>query len=163
MKRIGKSFEMIRYSVVHKKIPVKIYKEIHRSLPIVCADLVVTDGKRFFLVKRKNKPEAGKWWFPGGRVFKNELLKEAALRFLKRETGLNVGAAKPLGFHEYFAAPGYFPGTNAHTISFVFTVKVSENSKFRLDEQSSGAKWFSRINPAWHPYLKKFLKEAGFK
>ncbi len=154
---------MKRYPVVRKKIPEKIYKEIHRSLPIVCADLVVTDGKRFFLVKRKNKPEAGKWWFPGGRVFKNELLKEAALRFLKQETGLNAGAAKLLGFYEYFASPGYFPGTNAHTIAFVFKIKVPANSKFRLDKQSSDAKWFSNINPVWHPYLKKFLKEAGFK
>lgn len=154
---------MKKYPVVRRKIPEKIYKEIHRSLPVVCTDIVVTDGKKFLLVKRINEPEAGRWWFPGGRVFKNELFKEAALRFLKRETGLKGSAPKFLGFYEYLSAPGYFHGINAHTILFVFKIKVPANSKFRLDEQSSDAKWFSRISPSWHPYLRRFLKEAGLR
>ncbi|MBI4085855.1 MAG: NUDIX domain-containing protein [Candidatus Liptonbacteria bacterium] len=154
---------MKKYSVVRKRIPEKIYKEIHRSLPIVCTDLVVTDGKRFFLVRRKNKPEAGRWWFPGGRIFKNELLKNAALRFLKRETGLKGSKPSLLGFYEYFATPGYFPRISSHTVIFVFKIKASSNLKFRLDRQSSAAKWFSRINPAWHPYIKTFLRKAGLE
>lgn len=154
---------MRKYPVVQKKIPGKIYREIHKSLPIVCVDIVVTDGRKFLLLKRINEPEAGKWWFPGGRVFKNELLKNAALRFLKRETGLKGSTPNQLGFHEYFAMPGYFPGTNSHTVIFVFKIKVSANSKFRLDAQSSDAKWFSKINPAWDSYIKNFLKKAGLK
>ncbi len=155
---------MPRYPLVHKKIPEKIYKEIHRSLPLVCVDIAVTDGSgRFLLVKRTNDPEAGQWWFPGGRILKNELLREAALRFLERETGLRGSVSALLGFHEYFAAPGYFPGMNAHTIAFVFTVNVKRNSTFRLDSQSSDAQWFSKINPVWDPYVRRFLKEAGFK
>ena len=155
---------MRSYPVIRKKIPEKIYREIHRSLPVVCVDIAVTDANgRFLLVKRTNQPEAGHWWFPGGRILKNELLKEAASRLLKRETGLQGSVGALLGFHEYFAAPGYFPGINAHTIAFVFRVQLEKSAALRLDGQSSDAQWFSKINPAWAPYVRKFLKEAGFK
>jgi len=95
-------------------------------MPIVCVDLVVTDSarKRFLLVKRANEPKAGKWWVPGGRLLKNERLTAAALRKLKEETGLRGTVIKCLGFHEYFSRTGYFKGTNAHSITFIFLVEV---------------------------------------
>lgn len=154
---------MEKFPVVRKKISEKIYKEIHRNLPIVCVDLVVTDGKKFFLAKRTNEPEKGKWWFLGGRVLKNEKLKEAVIRSLKREMGIGGKIEKFLGFHEFFLAKGYFPGMNSHMVPFLFRIKVDGKKGFRLDQQSSAGKWFSKIDPKWHPYLKKFLREAGFR
>ncbi len=154
---------MKHFRPVTKPIPEKIYRVIHRSLPIVCTDIIVSDGRgRFLLVKRKNKPEKGRWWFPGGRILKNETLKEAAIRKLKEETGLKPKKIKSMGSYEYFSETGYFPGTNTHAIAFPFLVEVSP-AGVRIDSQSSDWKWFDRVNSGWHPYLKKFLKEAGFK
>lgn len=153
---------MKKFPAVGKKIPIEIYREIHRSLPVVCVDIIITDGKRFLLAKRSNEPEKNKWWMPGGRILKNELLKEAAARFLKKETGLRGKQYELLGFHEFFASPGYFPGINAHTIAFVFRVKAAGGSRIRLDGQHSEARWFSRVDKSWHPYVKRFLKKAGF-
>ena len=73
-----------------KRIPENLYRKIHKVLPLICTDVVVVGGQRkkfFLLVKRKNKPEKGKWWFPGGRIYKNELLKDAAVRKVREETG----------------------------------------------------------------------------
>lgn len=140
-----------------------MYKEIHRNVPVVCVDIVITNGKEFLLMKRKNQPEKGRWWLPGGRVLKNESLKDAVARFLKKEAGIRRKAAHFLGFQELFFSPGYFPGINAHTIGFVFKAKISANSGIFLDEQHSEAKWFSVINRFWHPYVKRFLRRAGFK
>ncbi len=151
------------YKPVKKKIPEKIYRKIRRSMPLVCVDVVITDGKSFLLAKRTNEPEKNKWWIPGGRLLKNELLKEAAGRLLKQETGLKGKIDELLGFDEIFHSPGYFPGTTAHNVAFIFKANVSRNGKLKLDKQNSDAKWFSKINSSWHPYVKKFLREAGLK
>lgn len=156
-------YEAKKYPVVREKIPIKMYKEVQRSLPIICVDVVITDGKNFLLAKRTNEPEKNKWWIPGGRLLKNELLKEAAARVLKQETGLKGNIGDFLGFQELFLSPGYFPDVTAHTIGFVFSAEVPAKSRIFLDKQHSKAEWFSKINPSWHPYVRKFLAEAGFK
>lgn len=149
---------------VTRKIPDALYRKIHASLPIVCVDIIVADGRgNFLLVRRKNQPEKGKWWFPGGRVLRGERLEVAALRKLKQETNLKGGTLKFLGFYDYFSRVGYFKGIPAHTIALPFLVKVNTSQKIIFDWQSTDSRWFKRINPRWHPYVKKFLKESGFK
>lgn len=154
---------MKTYPVIRKKIPEKTYREIRRSFPLVCVDVVIADGKKFLLAKRTNQPEKGKWWIPGGRILKNEFLKDAAVRLLKQETGLKAQSIQFIGFDELLHAPGYFPGTTAHNVAFVFKAKIAPRGKFKLDSQNSDGKWFSKIDRSWHPYVKKFLREAGFK
>ncbi len=151
---------------IRRRIPTKLYRSIHRVLPIVCVDLVVSDPQRknFLLVKRKNQPERGKWYLLGGRIFKNERLASAARRKLKGEIGLRGKIVTQLGIHEYFSKTGYFPGTNSHTIIVVFLAVVRPHANsVKLDSQSSDLRWFRRIDPGWHPYVKKFLKCAGFQ
>lgn len=152
---------------VARRIPLSLYRRIHALVPLVCVDLVVIGhlrGKRYFLlVRRKNQPERGKWWFPGGRIFKNERLHAAALRKLKEETGLKGSVKAPLGIYEYFSRIGYFPGMSSHMLAVVYLAAVSARDKIALDFQSSDKKWFNKINPKWHPYLKEKLRAAGFK
>lgn len=151
--------------VVRRRIPDTLYRRIHKVLPILCADLVVVDKekKRFLLVKRTNQPERGKWWLPGGRVFKNERLKEAALRKLKEEIGLRGKIVKQLGLHEYFSDTGYFRGMDSHTVVAVFLATVNPKIAPKADSQSSDVGWFTRVSPRWDPYVKKFLRIAEFR
>ena len=153
------------FKAVNSPIPRDLYRKIHKLLPLVCVDTVVVDRshKQFLFVRRKNEPQKGDWWFPGGRIFKNEKLREAALRKVKQEVGLPAKIKEELGTYEFFSRKGYFKGTNTHMIAAVFLVEVSASKKVILDWQSSGSKWFTSINPRWHPYLKKYLKQAGFK
>ena len=129
---------------VSRPIPSSLYKKIHRVLPLVCVDLVVRDRSRksFLLIKRANEPEIGKWWFPGGRIFKNEMLKTAVLRKLREEVGLRGRVIKILGVHEYFSRTGYFQGTNSHTVPIVFLVDLVEDKrKSRLDCPHTPVGW----------------------
>lgn len=151
------------FTVRDKKIPEKIYREIRRFVPVICVDVVITDGKKLLLAKRTNQPERNKWWIPGGRILKNETLKNAAVRLLREEIGLKGKIVRFLGFEELFHSPGYFPGANAHNIVFAFKIKISGGKKPTLDGQNSNAEWFSKINTSWHPYVKKVLRKAGFK
>ena len=130
-------------------------------MPIACVDIVIKKGEKFLLLKRKNKPAQGQWWFIGGRVEKNELLEKAALRKIKEETGLDVVLKKIIGVDQTIFKDGPF-GNGVHTINVVFLGEVKGKNKVKLDSQSVDYKWFHQINARWHPYVKKFLKLAGF-
>ncbi|MDO8536764.1 MAG: NUDIX domain-containing protein [bacterium] len=147
--------------VLTKRIPRAFYKKVHATMPIVCVDLVVKRGKEFLLVKRKNNPLRGEWFFPGGRVLKNETLKNAALRKLKEETGLGGKVKKFFGTGEHFEN-GYFAGIQTHIITFVFLVETA-GRLVSIDAQSAGFSWRNSIAPSLKPYIKDFLRKAGFK
>lgn len=151
--------------VIAKRIPSTFYRRIHHVLPILMVDLVVKRGNKFLLVKRKRKPEANVWYFPGGRVLKGEKLSRAALRLLKQETGLIGEKPKFLGIQENFYRLGnsYFAGFSSHGVSFVFLLTVKKNSSIKLDRQSSNFKWFESPRPTFRAYLKKYLRLSGFK
>jgi ADP-ribose pyrophosphatase YjhB (NUDIX family) len=58
-------------------------------MPIVCVDLMVIDTEgRLLLLRRRDEPVKGHWWFPGGRVHLGEARVESALRKLNEECGL---------------------------------------------------------------------------
>lgn len=61
-------------------------------VPRLAALAVVTDGARVLLARRENRPDAGLWGFPGGKVELGETLFEAALRELEEETTLRARA-----------------------------------------------------------------------
>lgn len=146
-----------------RKIPASLFEKIHKSIPIVTVDLVVTSGKNFLLVFRKNNPEAQTWYFPGGRLFKNEHLLDSARRKLREETGLSGKNYRILGIHEHFYNPkkSYFKGFGSHALAVIFRVEVSKKENIKLDSQSLDFKWFNSIDKNFNSYIKKFLKIAN--
>lgn len=143
-------------------IPDELYKEILKAIPFVCVDIVVKNGNSFLLVKRRNQPAQGQWFLPGGRILKNEKLADAALRKLRQEAGLNGNIEKILGVDETMYPKGPY-GESIHSVNVVFlaTTTALKNTVI-IDDQSDEYQWYTHINDAWHPYIKKFLGLAGF-
>ena len=56
------------------------YKKILEYIPICCVDVVICHFNKILFVKRNTEPAKNEWWFPGGRVYKNEMLEETAIR-----------------------------------------------------------------------------------
>lgn len=137
--------------------------KIHKSVPIVCVDLVVKHRKDFLLIKRKNNPLAGQWFLPGGRVLKGERLRKAVLRKLWEETGLKGKIKKFLGTGEHFMQKGYFRGIPGHTVTFVFLVETAKKDRIHIDSQSATFSWFHSVGRGLCPYVKDFLKKSGFE
>ena len=69
-----------------KAIPEKLWKSIQASVPIACVDIIVYRkvGRetRVLLGYRKIYPYDNFWALPGGRIIKNETLRETANRQL---------------------------------------------------------------------------------
>jgi len=127
-----------------KKQLAKISKEKYRwvveNMPILCIDCIVVHKGKYLLVKRKQRPLKGKFWLPGGRVFKNERLEQAVTRKMKEEIGIDVKIIKLAGFHEYLFKENEFGVDSVHTLSAVFYVSPL-SMDIKLDSQSDCYIW----------------------
>jgi colanic acid biosynthesis protein WcaH len=121
-------------------IPDEFYQRIVKSMPIPCVDLLVSDrvGK-VLMLKRKEPPAKGQWWFPGGRVLYGELRLEAAHRKLKEECSLEGRIIREVGTYDliFNCECSNHP---SHGITTVFHMTVNQN-EVRLDNQSSDYRW----------------------
>jgi len=142
-------------------IPQNQYKDILEKVPICCIDMIIEKEGKVLLMKRKNQPAKGKWWVPGGRVLKNESLKDAVRRKAKEETGLIVDIKRCLGVYEFFDDKTPFASvkTGTHTIMVVYLVKP-ETTKIQPDSQHESYKWVSSIPSGSHPYIKRILEDS---
>lgn len=122
-----------------------LYNEILTNMPIVCVDgiLIDDDGKILFL-KRDNEPEKGNWWFPGGRLLKNEKLEDAIVRKFKEETNLDVIVDECLGFTETIFTTGPF-NIPVHTINITFKLSSSDKN-IKIDNLHSDFIWTNDID-----------------
>lgn len=127
-----------------KLIPKKEYKRILEIMPIITVDGIIMHNGKFLLLKRANKPLQGRYWTPGGRVYKGERLSEAFKRKMKEETGLNVRIISFVGFYEDFYKDNNLDIDMVHTLSAVFLAEV-DSYKIKMDSQSTDYKWVNRI------------------
>ena len=65
--------------------------------PIIGVGAIVIEHGRVLLVKRAHPPIAGQWSIPGGALEIGELVREAAVREAREETGLIVEPGELLG------------------------------------------------------------------
>jgi len=81
--------------------------------------IITDDTGRLLLIKRGHEPEEGRWSLPGGRVKPGESDRDALVREVREETGLDVEPGRLIGqverpapggaifdIHDYAAAVG---------------------------------------------------------
>src|SRR3989344_132853 len=147
---------------MNKRMPVEEYKKILENMPFCCVDIVICQNNKVLLIKRKNDPEKNSWWVPGGRIYKNEKLEQAAIRKVKEETGLDIKTIKKIGVYEYFSDKSFFSDlkTGTHNIVVVFLAEPIDNKNIKIDKTSSDFKWIDKIEEHLNPYVKQLLKDS---
>ena len=65
--------------------------------PLVGVGAVIIENDRVLLVKRGHPPLLGEWSIPGGVLEVGEMLRDAAVREAREETGLAVETGELLG------------------------------------------------------------------
>lgn len=121
-------------------IPQADYFQILRLVPIVCVDVAIVRGDKVLLVKRKDKPAQGEWWFPGGRVYKGESLRQAALRKAQEEVGLKCKAGEIIHTAETVFEDGP-EGIPVHSVNTIFFLSPVDDSQVILDNSHSTYLW----------------------
>jgi 8-oxo-dGTP diphosphatase len=69
--------------------------------PVVAIGAIVIDKGSILLVKRNTEPARGQWSLPGGRVELGETLREALVREVREETGIDVDIDGLIGTAEW--------------------------------------------------------------
>lgn len=70
------------------------------ELPLVGVGAIIIEGNRVLLVKRAHPPIQGQWSIPGGVLEVGEMVREAAVREAREETGLIVEPGELLGVYD---------------------------------------------------------------
>jgi colanic acid biosynthesis protein WcaH len=127
-------------------------------MPIVCVDgVLINEDKKVLFLKRDNEPAKNEWWFPGGRVIKNELMEYSIIRKFKEETNLDVSVVKFIGVTETIFETGPF-NIPVHTINFTYLLS-SHDKNIKIDNLHSDYIWendFDKLN--LNPEIYKILK-----
>jgi len=70
------------------------------EIPLVGIGAIIIEDARVLLVKRVHPPIQGQWSIPGGVLEVGELVREAAVREAREETGLIVEPGELLGVYD---------------------------------------------------------------
>jgi len=70
------------------------------EVPLVGVGAIIIEGDRVLLVKRAHPPLQAQWSIPGGVLEVGELVREAAVREAREETGLAVEPGELLGVYD---------------------------------------------------------------
>lgn len=140
----------------------KDWKTIVSNVPIMSVDLVVLTPNGVVLGRRKNEPAKGRWFVPGGRVRKGELLSEAVHRIAQEELGASIELRERLGVYEHLYETADIPESGGkHYVPVGFVVWTDETA-FEADEQHRDLGVFSATElPTLHEYVEAYLVDAG--
>ncbi len=133
-----------------------LYKKIIENVPTVNVGVILKYKDGVLLLKRAQAPEKGKWSYPAGRVYKLEKMEEAVKRKVLEETGLRIKIKEYLGFQ--ILQFKRFAGVKHHVFQFMYLAEGFGDVK--TDETHSEWRVFNKIDPEWHPTVKKFIKES---
>jgi 8-oxo-dGTP diphosphatase len=70
------------------------------EVPLIGVGAIIIEGGRVVLVKRAHPPLQAQWSIPGGVLEIGELVREAAVREAREETGLTVEPVELLGVYD---------------------------------------------------------------
>ena len=146
-------------------IPLEEYKIMLEKLAIPCVDVVIENKVgEVLMIKRSNEPAKGQWWLPGGRIFKKETIKAAAIRKIREEVGLELSNVVIVGAYDTIFDEGPFGikgGT--HSVNVLVKGKVKSFDNMEINGDHSGVKFFRDVQKDWHPYIKETIAAARKK
>ncbi len=126
----------------------EIFLEIIDNAPLVSIDIILknTSGK-VLLGRRVNRPAQDYWFVPGGRIRKNETLRETMARISTTELGFGVDIADAslLGAYDHIYKDNFQgkDGINTHYVALGHEVLLSADQSIGFDAQHSEMKWWS--------------------
>jgi ADP-ribose pyrophosphatase YjhB (NUDIX family) len=124
-------------------------------MPIASVEAMIVMNKSLLLLRRRNVPARGQWWFAGGRIRKGESLEETLFRKVQEETGLDVTARKLVNVYSRV-----FP--ERHDIAIVFLCKC-KGRKVVLNDEHSEYKFVKKVPINLHPYILRVIEDSRFR
>lgn len=121
-----------------KYLKLSKFKTVVKNTPLVAVDFLIVNSKNEVLLgKRRTNPAKGLWCVPGGRILKNESIKQAVKRKLFEEIGLKkIPRLSFLGVYEHFYKNSAVDdNVSTHYISIGFKFKIDNIEAVKLNDQ----------------------------
>jgi 8-oxo-dGTP diphosphatase len=110
--------------------------------PLVGVGAIIIENSRVVLVKRAHPPLQAQWSIPGGVLEVGELVREAALREAREETGLTVEPGELLGVYDrVLRDPG---GRVQYHYVLVDFLCRRVSGELQAADDAAAVRWFSR-------------------
>jgi colanic acid biosynthesis protein WcaH len=139
------------------------FRIIVENTPLVSVDLIVRHNNRVLLGRRVNKPACCYWFTLGGRVLKNEAVRNAIKRISKLELGIIIpDSVKFIGVFEHLYDDSIFDDVSTHYLNLAYEVEISDLQELPKDQHSE-YRWFEPgellESREVHPYVKDYFTE----
>jgi colanic acid biosynthesis protein WcaH len=142
----------------HEYIPPKTFATCLEHQPQPCVDLIVDIDGGILLTRRRNKPAKGRWFWPGGRIYKGETHSAAARRIAGDELGLTDIGIKQSGVSEHFWAETAAEGVaSRHTIPIIYKVTPRPGESVTLDDQHDAKRIVQSKPEDVHEYVSEYF------
>jgi 8-oxo-dGTP diphosphatase len=110
--------------------------------PLVGVGAIVIENSRVVLVKRAHPPLQNQWSIPGGVLEVGELVREAAVREAREETGLTVEPGEQLGVFDRVLRDGNERVQYHYVLVDFLCRRVS--GELTAAGDAAAARWFTR-------------------
>ncbi len=144
------------------------FLDVIANAPLVAIDLVIRDSwNRILLGRRINEPAKGKWFVPGGRIYKGETLEVAFERICVTEIGEHhsLSEARFIGTFTHIYNTNVFgaEGIATHYIVLAFEIRVGKEIQMRVNAQHSEFKWSTHedADSDIHKYVKAYFNHPS--
>ncbi len=138
------------------------FKTVIGSTPLISIDFIIENDKSEILLgKRVNKPAKDFYFTLGGRIYKNEIIKDAQKRILKDEAGLNINKYDThfLGIFEHFYDDSFVDNNiSTHYVNIAYKIKV-DNVIELPKQQHALYKWFKIDELMTSNEVNKYVKD----
>jgi len=110
--------------------------------PLVGVGTIIIENSRVVLVKRAHPPLQAQWSIPGGVLEVGELVREAAVREAREETGLTVEPGQLLGVYDrVLRDPG---GRVQYHYVLVDFLCRRVSGELQAADDAAAVRWFTR-------------------
>ena len=119
------------------------------ELPLVGVGAIIIENDRVLLVKRAHPPIQGQWSIPGGVLEVGEMVREAAIREAREETGLVVEPGELLGVYDRILRDPE-KRVQYHYVLIDFLCRAT-GGQLQAASDAAEVRWFTREElPALH-------------
>lgn len=146
------------------KLPLRIFKVVVESTPLISIDLCLVCEGKLLLGKRNNHPLKDEWFTPGGRILKNETWENCLERIMISELGLKIkdhSDFKLMGVWDHFYDDSAVSDSiSTHYVNLPHYTCLKQKPNLQIDCQHSHFKWFDLeqlLNDVdVHNYIRKY-------